>query len=1420
MILAVAYVSLPWWAPTDLIRRHLINQMSSQLGLDVQIGDISMSWDEGIELRDIRIASPKGFSSGAGSTMLSAAVIRAELSPINFFWRRRITWMEIDRPVLNVEVDAKGNVNASVLSRLKFDAKTDRTSIKEAVVNILLPKHRQRLVVGVQDMQVIAGRTKHIGRITMSAELRQDESMAPVALSIDTVQDATPVSATAFFNFAHVDMAQLNLVEILGLPLRKLSGRCSGSLNLQANDDGEIDHVRFNLTVRKLDLQPLDTRIKLPVIPKAGFRVSASYDLVDGCVKLQPFSVLLPGLDMSGTGTLFPEALAGKWQGIRRLEMDGEIDPTQLAAMLTGTNKLPADLGVSGPLRIEMKLDHKDKENVLEFSGTLDGTSAEFKHGDRTIKPPKRKFRAELQTTLDERTFGLNVSNWRVWLGDNAFTGKGTVRDVRKLFDSGPDGPPAAWDVLANWQWDGHAELRDLDSLRSLAPQIERALDGVELSGRAVGEISVDSREGLIAQGYLNLPKGTALSRAGRVLKNADQAVRLAGRASANRKSAGLDDVELRLTVGKGRIVLDRGRVRFLGADPKTRTSAQVDISGDFETARVEHILTGLQPGGIPDVKIRGSMNGKYVIRLSPEAHRLHLAVSDTDALEFQVGKIFTKPSGVKAAASLDFISDHQMPKGLRNTVRCSWREQYADIRAQVSFVSGDAGPEAAGSFRADIRDARWLARSLPAVAEALGPGKLTGAMGLEASCDWSPGSLQGEVNFDADALGYESGGRIGRRKQAGVPLQIRLAGALSTSDDTRLSASLRDIKIVFGDSRVKLVGEADLVAKTPKIVSVGSWPEVMPRCLLILEGRLAVDETLTDLVPELRSEVKRLGLGGYGDFTASLGATDSGVGLKLHIDADNASFGFGREFVKSAGLSSGATVRVDIPADLSKFRVSDLQAHVGDLHMLAGGSARPVRVGGQWRLNPDKLHITAWTRRAQTLSQIAPRLKPYKISGDAIVEAEWVGGLDGRAPYVSFHSESLGGVWRGKNVSINGDLLVNNITRDARGRWIAQGIRTRNLQMRAGKNNVWLLADLKGLDTSPSGSFTVLGRHIDTRDLRQWFADRGPTTRPAAQPATGPADLATGDASKKSDPHAKIRRSAENFIASALPVIRASDVKGSVKIAHLRLWDGQISQYYDLRDMKLDASINHGLIESTYACGLNAGSVRGGVKINLKNDPPEGEEVTADIWQDVRDVAARENIQPQLALFFPGNTVYGQFNRRQDVKLSLRDLVASSLDPSMSVYPVGTAKTVTIDGMTQGRAAPTFVTALFPGLNMTSYRYLKMTAFSELQADGGAYSDMIFSGKTYDMYIEGTTGADKIGRYEIGLILLGTPQTPEWNHIWRQGRLPILKFKARIEDGKMHDVEVSYPWPNESLGVIFVKNNILYRAFLATQGK
>jgi hypothetical protein len=195
----------------------------------------------------------------------------------------------------------------------------------------------------------------------------------------------------------------------------------------------------------------------------------------------------------------------------------------------------------------------------------------------------------------------------------------------------------------------------------------------------------------------------------------------------------------------------------------------------------------------------------------------------------------------------------------------------------------------------------------------------------------------------------------------------------------------------------------------------------------------------------------------------------------------------------------------------------------------------------------------------------------------------------------------------------------------------------------------------------------------------------------------------------------------------------------------------------------------------------------------------------------------ADESIQPQLAKQFPGNMMYGLFSRTENVTMSLRQVVAQAMDPSAPVWPDGSAKTVATDGLLAGRAVPGFVTRIFPGLNLTHYRYNKMTAFAAYEPNGTAINDMVFSGQTYDIYIEGTTDPNNIGRYEIGLILLGTPQSAEWNHTYRQGRIPLLKVKARIEGGQMHDESVTFVYPNESLFIIFLKNNIFYRLWLAS---
>jgi len=351
-------------------------------------------------------------------------------------------------------------------------------------------------------------------------------------------------------------------------------------------------------------------------------------------------------------------------------------------------------------------------------------------------------------------------------------------------------------------------------------------------------------------------------------------------------------------------------------------------------------------------------------------------------------------------------------------------------------------------------------------------------------------------------------------------------------------------------------------------------------------------------------------------------------------------------------------------------------------------------------------------------------------------------------------------------------------------------GIQTNGVEFRAGDNHGWLIADVAGWPDRLTGTYHLLCDAIDDKDLRDWLA-------PQREPAGG---AKPGDVNQRVD---RSLRWARRWLGPAA-------LSGRVSINRLRTFDSAVKESYDVRCLEAAVAVDRGHVKVRYALGLNGGAYRGRIDVHLGDAAPVVRKET-----EVRDVIATKSMQPQLAVYFPGNTVYGYFNRDEKVQFPLRDFAAQLLDPSRPLRPFGTAKTITIDGLVKGRAAPKFVTTIFPGLNLATYRYNKMTAFAEYEPDGTAVNDMIFSGQTYDLYMEGKTGPDKIGRYEIGLILLGTAQSAEWNHAYKQGRIPILKWKARIEGGKLYDQEVSYPWPNETLFAIFLKNNIFYRSWL-----
>ncbi|KKL10965.1 hypothetical protein LCGC14_2550530 [marine sediment metagenome] len=163
--------------------------------------------------------------------------------------------------------------------------------------------------------------------------------------------------------------------------------------------------------------------------------------------------------------------------------------------------------------------------------------------------------------------------------------------------------------------------------------------------------------------------------------------------------------------------------------------------------------------------------------------------------------------------------------------------------------------------------------------------------------------------------------------------------------------------------------------------------------------------------------------------------------------------------------------------------------------------------------------------------------------------------------------------------------------------------------------------------------------------------------------------------------------------------------------------------------------------------------------------------------------------------------------------------MIANSMDTRCRLRPVGKAKMTATNGVLIGPAAPKFVTNIFPNLNLTRYKYNKMTSFTDFLPDGSARNEIFFYGG-HDVYVEGVTKADDTMQYNLGLVLMGSAFPPEALRDWKQGRVPILKIKGLIKGGKILNEVVSYPLPNETLFEIFLRNSLVYRAWVNLQKK
>ena len=1389
MLVAAAYATLPWWMPKTFLANRIARGLTAELGLPVSIEALDMSWGDGVSVREVRIGDAPEFGGG---DMVAIGSLRCDLSPIHLLWTGRLKWAELEEVRLRVVVregTTSLRVNLAALKPLTMRPPPGRLVVRRASLTIALPKHDRQLCINVSDLQYVAGKLERVGMVTMSAGLAQSSMPAPLTLIARHDRGSSDATAEASFSFADVDLSQLGLPALLGLPLERLAGRAAGQLDCRISSSGKVERFSLTLRTKDLDVQPRNGP-RLPVIEEAKVVVGGQADLVSNSIRADSFRILLPGVDLTGKALAQADALKGQWGDVRLLELDGHINPSTLAALLGDGPVLPGGVEVLGAVKVRLRL--AEARPGFSLGGgrrlsseiLLDATEACVRIGGRVAKPAGRTLIGRFRGGVEERTWRLTVEQADLQVGPNVFRGRGELANVHRAVGRWADQRAPltlamVLGALGELDWSGSWQIVELESLRDMLGGIMPS--DVTLDGQIDGDWSIKHAERVELHATVRLPTGTRLTVGRWFEKPADTPAHVTVSGVVGTDEPRLSRFYLWAAVGEAGVSIDEGSLTFTIVNGPRGQSMETRAEGRWSVQDAARVLACIPAARHWGVRINGRAGGAFDMRLGRFRRRLYVD-ANAAALELSAGRALAKPVGQPARVVAEILTDESAPPAQRNRLAVRAELGAAGLSAYLTFPSAGHDGPICGGGRLHVPDVAWLAEQVPALGEALAGLDVRGAIQAEAELALSSGELTADVRCDADELQFRLPSTAGLKRR-GSALRLRLVGRIGPK-----AASIQRFALDAGGSSLSIEGDVRLAGPAEPVPDGSYWPPGVAGVDASVRMRLALDAASRDLWPALAEQARRLGLDGMVLAQARVRGDRKTVAVDGAFDARRLVASAPGPMRKPAGEPMRGSFAFTVPANLGCVRLRDL---------VVDASFGRMNVDGVWPLleeMPATFQAALAVPDATRLAQSFPDLERYRLAGKVFAEVRGrrQGGI-GELERATIAAMDLTGRFRGLSCRLDGRVSLDGI-RDAGPLPQVGRVVTDGLEFQIGASHGFVVADVRNVLAGPTGRVELFSDYLDAHGLSQWLR---------------PPDANTGPRLTTQEIGA-LRQQAQRIIDAARTRLAGADLRLLARVDRLRHFDPAVRAFFEVRAMAVDIAARDGHVRVAYRGGLNGGEMESVCTVNLGEERP-----TAHAKSEMKELLTGENILAQLAQEFPGNTVYGTFSRAGELNFSLPEALMRILDGRYVPAMTGWARTDTVNGLVRGRAAPRFITRIFPGLNLASYRYRRMTAFAKYLSDGSASNDMIFAGPVYDLYMVGTTDAQRIGRYEIGLILLGTPQTPEFQHRFRQGRIPILKFKARIENGRFYDEEVTYPWPTEMAYKIFLENNIFYRIWL-----
>jgi len=534
----------------------------------------------------------------------------------------------------------------------------------------------------------------------------------------------------------------------------------------------------------------------------------------------------------------------------------------------------------------------------------------------------------------------------------------------------------------------------------------------------------------------------------------------------------------------------------------------------------------------------------------------------------------------------------------------------------------------------------------------------------------------------------------------------------------------------------------------------------------------VTADGQMRGIAPSIRQLLDRAGLNGRveGGFRAELAAGEMNLRGDLEAGAAAIAFDVPRVGRVAKPLGVDARISFDVRRCGERLEIREAAIRSGQNRIDMSGQVEIARAGGGVRVDHGDMWTGLTLRRLDLLQDLLPDQQRPRIRGAVLANAvltarqgRWViDPADAILRDVTVESGGRSATLDGQLELTDGEVLIDSLA----------------VRMPTG---VLRVSGRASVGDRPEVRVGVTADRLDVDELRAFWR---------AVERDGISDRAAAGAHNGWPLWDALSRSAVNV---------------RFEVGELALTIPELNLRTRLPAAGLAAAGEEGVVRVPLRASAAGGVVEGEFELRLAESPRH-----FDLKYTAAGLEPGPLVQAYLRRSFPGMVATGPLTL---IDRSLQRLEAEAGEAN---WPVGSGEMIIEGGIVEGKAAPDWMTRIFPGLNLARYDFIRMHDWFTKHADGRIEHRMIFQGRYYHLYMEGYTDATRNIRYEVGIDLLARLDSKYWVDT-QTGRIPLFIKSGRLaEDGTLDPDVVQFTPLRRVIESLVVQNNVARAAYLA----